>query len=119
VHDLVDFAAEEARRCGESVCRRLSPSGGPLALQFRLMPGANVKSVVPNSYAPGRENVLYLRPLVVKNHAVLEVRIGSHEVLSRTLAHTQPSEMVRLVLRPADFPSVDAGGDNSMEVSLR
>ncbi len=118
VHDLVDFAAEEARRCGEGVCRLLSGASGP-GPQFRLVPGANVKSVVPNCYAPGRENVLYLRPLVVKNDAVLEARIGPREILSRKLAHAQPSEMVRLVLRPSDFPSLDDREENAMEVSIR
>jgi NAD(P)H-nitrite reductase large subunit len=117
VHDLVDFAAEEARRCGEGVCRWLSRH--PAAPQFRLVPGANVKSVVPNSYEPDRENVLYLRPLVVKNDAVLEARIGSHEVTARKIPHAQPSEMVRLVLRPADFPSLDGQEANVMEVSIR
>ena len=42
--------------------------------------GANVRYVVPNTCAPGRENVLFLRPLVVKNDARLEVRVGGQEI---------------------------------------
>ena len=63
-----------------------------------VVPGANVRYVVPNTFVPGRENVLFLRPLVVKNEARLEVRVGGQEIRSRRLAHVQPSEMIRLSL---------------------
>ncbi len=116
VHDLVDFVAEESRACGQSVCRYL---GGEKPRQFRLMPGANVRSVVPNSYAPNRENVFYLRSLVVKNRAVLTASIGGTAVKARTLSHVQPSESIRLSLSPGDFPELRDDQANVMEVSIR
>jgi NADPH-dependent 2,4-dienoyl-CoA reductase/sulfur reductase-like enzyme len=116
VHDLVDFAVEEAARCGQAVCRYLT---GETPRQFRLMPGANVRSVVPNFYAPERENVLYVRSFVVKNDAVLAMSIGGAEVKTRKLVHVQPSEMIRLVLKPEDFPPLIDSQANLMEVSIR
>jgi NADPH-dependent 2,4-dienoyl-CoA reductase/sulfur reductase-like enzyme len=116
VHDLVDYVAEESRRCGVSVGRYLA---GQARRQFRLMPGANVRSVIPNFYAPGQENVLYLRSFVVKNDARLSVCIGGVEVKTRKLLHVQPSETVRLVLEPGDIPGLPDENANVMEVSIR
>jgi NADPH-dependent 2,4-dienoyl-CoA reductase/sulfur reductase-like enzyme len=116
VHDLVDFAVEEGRRCGKAVCRYLS---GESAEQFRLVPGANVRSVTPGFYAPRQENVLYLRSLIVKNDALLSLRIDGVEIKKRKLPHVQPSEMIRLNLKPVDFPELSGDRENVMEVSIQ
>ncbi len=118
VHDLVDFASEEARRCGEAVCRSLS---GEKTSQMKVSAGANVRYVVPNSFAVGRENVFYLRSLVVKNDAVLSVKAGGVEIRRRKLAHVQPSEMIKLVLAPQDMPPASPPSAQpvpTMEVSI-
>jgi hypothetical protein len=119
VHDLVDYVSEEARRCGESAAGWLA--GGRARGQSARTPGipvtagANVRYVVPNTCAPGRENVLFLRPLVVKNDARLEVRIGGELVRTRRLPHVQPSEMIRIGLDPGPVPPAEA----VMEVAIR
>jgi hypothetical protein len=84
-----------------------------------LIPGANVRSVTPNCYAPRQENVLYLRSLIVKNDAVLSLQIGGVEFKKRKLPHVQPSEMIRINLRPSDFPELSEPGENLMEVAIR
>jgi len=116
VHDLVDYVAEEARRCGEAVGNYLAGEG---ARQFRIVAGANVKYVAPGAFAPERDNILYLRSLIVRNDAVLEVKIGDTPIRQRKLAHVQPSEMIRLSLKPSDFPALSDGDANVMEVSIR
>jgi NAD(P)H-nitrite reductase large subunit len=116
VHDLVDYVAEEARRCGEAVSRYLS---GESIQQFRLTAGANVRSVTPNFYTPYQENVLYVRSLIVKNDAMLSLQIGSVEIKKRKLPHVQPSEMIRLSLKSADFPALDDDRENLLEVAIR
>jgi hypothetical protein len=123
VHDLVDFVTEEARRCGDRVVAYLH--GEQKQKMLAVIPGANVRYVVPNSFAPGRQNVLFLRPLVVKNDALLEVRVGAQEIKSRRLAHVQPSEMIRLDLdekavrafmsRAGGAKSAEYGGAKSAE----
>jgi NADPH-dependent 2,4-dienoyl-CoA reductase/sulfur reductase-like enzyme len=124
VHDLVDFASEEARRCGQYAAAWLRAGGGaerPSADAFapKVTAGANVRYVVPNAWAPGRENVLYLRPMVVKNAAVLEVTVDGAGVRTQKLAHVQPSEMIRVTLKSDDIPSVDPAKPSLMEVSIR
>lgn len=116
VHDLVDYVTEEAERCAERVCEYLA--GEYEMAQHRVVPGANVRYVVPNRYFPGRENRFYLRALVVKNQARLEVRIGGETVKQRRLAHVQPSEMVSFTLRPAELAGLAPKADNALEVSI-
>jgi hypothetical protein len=77
-----------------------------------------VRSVTPNFYSPQQENTLYIRSLVVKNDAVLSLRIAGHEVKRRRLPHVQPSEMIKLTLRPADFPELDDSRENVMEAAI-
>jgi pyruvate/2-oxoglutarate dehydrogenase complex dihydrolipoamide dehydrogenase (E3) component len=117
VHDLVDFVTEEARRCGERVVAYLR--GERKQGMLMVASGANVRYVVPNTFVPGRENVLFLRPLVVKNDAQLEVRVDGQEIKARRLAHVQPSEMIRLSLGREDVSAPVDGGGGVLEVSIR
>ncbi len=116
VHDLVDYVTEEAERCGQQVAEYLS--GRYEGLQHRVAPGANVRYVVPNRYFPGRDNRFYLRSLVVKNQARLEVRLGGELAKQRRLPHVQPSEMISFTLKPADLAGLPAGADRTLEVSI-
>jgi NADPH-dependent 2,4-dienoyl-CoA reductase/sulfur reductase-like enzyme len=116
VHDLVDFVTEESERCGARVAEYLS--GEYERLQHHVAPGANVRYVVPNRYFPGRENRFYLRALVVKNQARLEVRLGGQLAKQRRLPHVQPSEMVSFTLKPGELAGLPAGADQTLEVSI-
>ncbi len=122
VHDLVDFASEESRRCGQHAAAWLRFRGNaarPAGPGPKVSAGANVRYVVPGASAPGRENVLYLRPMVVKNNAVLEVTVDGEGIRKRKLAHVQPSEMIRIALKAGDIPAADPAKPNLMEVSIR
>ena len=116
VHDLVDFVTEESERCGARVAEYLSGEYGQL--QHRVAPGANVRYVVPNRFFPGRENRFYLRALVVKNQARLEVRLGGQLAKQRRLPHVQPSEMVSFTLKPEELAGLPAAADPTLEVSI-
>jgi NADPH-dependent 2,4-dienoyl-CoA reductase/sulfur reductase-like enzyme len=116
VHDLVDFVTEESERCGARVAEYLA--GDYEQLQHRVTSGANVRYVVPNRYYPGRENRFYLRALVVKNQARLEVRVGGQLAKQRRLPHVQPSEMVSFTLKPAELSGLPAAADPTLEVSI-
>ena len=117
VHDLVDYACEEAERCAAGVADFLDgnvPAGG-----VGVRAGANVRYVVPGTCRVGRDNVFYLRSLIVKNNAELMVRRGEDELYKRRISHVQPSEMVRLSL-PADHLKTDNRSETEkIEVSLQ
>jgi NADPH-dependent 2,4-dienoyl-CoA reductase/sulfur reductase-like enzyme len=121
VHDLVDFATEESRRCGERVAGFLrgEVEARAAGLELKVRAGANVRYVVPHACQANRENVLYLRPMVVKNDALMEVAVDGAVFCKRRLPHVQPSEMIRLALRPEETPTPDPARPNLMEVSIR
>lgn len=117
VHDLVDFVTEEARRCAERAAVYLE--GGAPEPMIPVNAGANVRCVVPNACAPGRQNVFYLRSLVVKNDALLELRVGGQEIRTKKLAHVQPSEMIRFGLEPGAIQAPNSDTGRVIEVAIR
>ena len=127
VHDLVDFVTEEARACGGRVAaylaRRAVPGvavpRGTAPAQVKVIPGANVRYVVPCTCATDRENVLFLRSMVVKNNGVLEVKADGSTLLTRKLAHVQPSEMIRLALPASPALAGSGAARTGLEVSIR
>lgn len=114
VHDLVDFVVEESRRAGSFAADWLS--GKRPGKELRVKTGPNVRYVNPSRVDPERENKLYLRSLVVKNDAVLEIKVDGRAVRSQKKPHVQPSEMLTVTLGPKDFGQV--GMDASVEISI-
>ncbi len=115
VHDLVDYVAEEAQAAGGFAADWLS--GKKPERELRLRTGPNLRYLVPGRVDPARPNKVYMRSLVVKNDAFLEVKIDGKTVRSLRKAHVQPSEMLSLSLGPEDFSEI--GHDASVEISLR
>ena len=114
VHDLVDFVAEESRRAGSFAADWLS--GKRPRRELRIKTGPNVRYVNPARADPERENKLYLRSMVVKNGALLEVKVDGRVVKSVKKPHVQPSEMLTLSLGPQEF--AQAGMDAQVEISI-
>ncbi|MEN6499174.1 MAG: FAD-dependent oxidoreductase [Rectinema sp.] len=114
VHDLVDYVVEEARRAGANAAAWLS--GYRPARELRVKAGPNIRYVMPMRVNLERENRFYMRSLIVKNDARLEVRLDGAVVRSRRLAHVQPSEMLSLMLVPEELSA--AGRDSTVEIAL-
>lgn len=114
VHDLVDWAAEEARRAGAFAAAWLR--GERPERQIRVKAGPNIRYANPGRVDPARENKLFLRSLVVKNDAVLEAKLDGRTVRAAKKNHVQPSEMLTLVLGPKELEG--AGVDSTLELSL-
>jgi len=106
VHDLADWVAEESRRTGRHVAEWLG--GSRPETQVRTKAGSNVRYVNPARIEPARENKVYLRSLVVKNDAVLELRLGKDVIRSVRKNHVQPSEMISVNVGPKDFRELTA-----------
>jgi NADPH-dependent 2,4-dienoyl-CoA reductase/sulfur reductase-like enzyme len=116
VHDLADWVTEESRRAGR--CAAAWLKGERPAFQVRVKAGSNVRYVNPGKINPKAENKLYLRSLIVKNDAVLEIRAGNRVIRSVKKNHIQPSEMINLSLGPKDMEGVSLGPDSSLEFSI-
>jgi NADPH-dependent 2,4-dienoyl-CoA reductase/sulfur reductase-like enzyme len=116
VHDLVDWVSQEARRVGQYAAKWLA--GGRPGVQIRVKAGSNVRYVNPVRIDPLQESHVYLRSLVVKNDAVLELRLDNRVIRRVKHSHVQPSEMINLTVGPKDFPGQSAGLDSVLELGI-
>ena len=116
VHDLVDYVVEEARRAGAFAAEWLS--GKRAAKEIRVKAGPNVRYVNQSRIDPARDNKLYLRTLIVKNDAVLEVKLNNKVIRQARKSHVQPSEMLSLSLGPADLEAALQAPDSTLEISI-
>jgi NADPH-dependent 2,4-dienoyl-CoA reductase/sulfur reductase-like enzyme len=115
VHDLVDWVAEESRRAGGYAVRWLK--GARPGRQIRAKAGSNLRYVIPNRIDPQEDTKVYLRSLIVKNDAILELRIDNRIVKTVKKGHIQPSEMISLALTAKDFEETTA--DSALEFSIK
>lgn len=114
VHDLVDWVAEEARFAGKQAAAWLR--GERPLHQVRVKAGSNVRYANPGKLDPSRENKVYLRSMIVKNDAVLELRLDKRLVKTIKKGHIQPSEMITLTVGPKDLEGYTA--ESALEVAL-
>ncbi len=116
VHDLVDFVVEESRRAGAFAAAWLA--GARPGREVRVKAGSNVRYVAPARVEAGRDNKLYLRTMIVKNDALLEVKLDGKVLLSSKKNHVQPSEMITLKLGKAELAGAAELPDASIEISI-
>jgi NADPH-dependent 2,4-dienoyl-CoA reductase/sulfur reductase-like enzyme len=117
VHDLVDYVVEESRRAGRFAAAWLA--GVRPSREVRVKAGSNVRYVVPSRVEAGRDNKLYLRTMIVKNDAILEVRQDGKILRSIKKTHVQPSEMLTLSLGTAELAEATGESDAALEISIQ
>ena len=117
VHDLVDWVTEEARRAGRFAAEWLK--GARPLVQIRVKAGSNTRYVNPGKLNPQVENKVYLRSLIVKTDACLELRIDNRVIKSVKKTHVQPSEMINLTLGPKDFEGIEFRPDSALEFAIK
>jgi NADPH-dependent 2,4-dienoyl-CoA reductase/sulfur reductase-like enzyme len=116
VHDIVDYATEEARRAGEYVSEYLKDRQP--SRELRIKAGSNVRYVVPSMIDPDRDNRIYLRSLIVGNNVSVEVVMGSRPVKTVKKRHVQPSEMISINLSPDRIPYTE-GKETTVEIRIQ
>jgi pyruvate/2-oxoglutarate dehydrogenase complex dihydrolipoamide dehydrogenase (E3) component len=116
VHDLVDYVVEEARRAGGFAADWLA--GKRKDREIRVKAGANVRYANPAKLDPARENKLYMRTLIVKNDATLEVKLNNKVVKTQKKSHVQPSEMISFTLGPKELGDAALGPEPVLEISV-
>ena len=113
VHDLVDWVCEESRRAGRYAASWLR--GERPSLQIKTKAGSHVRYVNPSSADPEKENTVYMRSMVVKNDAVLEVRLDNQVIKTKKERLVQPPEMISFKLGPKDFEGKNYSPDSILE----
>jgi len=113
VHDLADYAAEEARRAGAWAARWAAGERGAAGIPLKA--GPNLRYVAPSAIEPGRVNRIYARSLVWAEDATLELVSGEEVLMKRRLRFVRPPEMISLDI---DGSKTGAGA-NGFELRLR
>ncbi|MCX7025136.1 MAG: FAD-dependent oxidoreductase [Spirochaetes bacterium] len=116
VHDLVDYVVEEARRAGAFAALWLK--GERAKLEVRVKAGSNVRYVAPGRVDAEADNKIYLRTLIVKNDATLEVRVNNRVIKSVKKTHIQPSEMITVSLGAKDLAAAAGSPDPVVEIAI-
>jgi hypothetical protein len=116
VHDLVDWAAEEARRAGAQASAWLK--GSRPGTQIRLKAGPHVRYINPGKLNPHSDNKIFMRSMIVKNDAVLEIKLDNQVIKSIKHSHVQPSEMINVTITPKDMEMLRYSTESLMEFSI-
>ncbi|MDR0323877.1 MAG: NAD(P)/FAD-dependent oxidoreductase [Treponema sp.] len=116
VHDLVDWVCEESRRAGQYAVQWLR--GIHPAIQIRTRAGSHVRYVNPARIAPDQKNRIYLRSMIVKSDAVLELCLDGCVIGRKKERFIQPSQMISMDLFPKDFKGFDINPDSILEFSV-
>jgi NADPH-dependent 2,4-dienoyl-CoA reductase/sulfur reductase-like enzyme len=117
IHDLVDFVAEESRRAGQAAADYLAGVHAPP--EAALVAGSNVRYVMPGRVRLDAPNRLYLRSMISKNDALLEIRVNGQVLKKQKEQHVQPSEMVSVDLSPEVLSGIDPQKEDArVEVAL-
>jgi hypothetical protein len=116
VHDLVDYASEEAERCGQQVAAYLRGEALAADRTAPVVAGANLKYVIPGRCARGEASRLMMRSLKVADKAELTVRQGEQVLHRQVLRHVKPAEMIAVDLKPSEAEKIVPG--ETVEVVL-
>jgi hypothetical protein len=116
VHDLVDWVCEESRRAGGYAAAWLR--GEQPSLQIKTKAGSHIRYVNPSWIIPAKENIIYMRSMIVKNEATLELRLDNHVIHTKKERYVQPSQMISLKINPKDFEGLDVNSNSVLEFSL-
>ncbi len=116
VHDLVDYVSAESRSAGANAVKYLQSK--LTAKQYPVKSGSNVRYVVPQKFNFESENNFYMRSMIVKNNAKVEVKSGNTLIKTLNLNHIQPSEMISLRLKKDDLSKISEAADSQLEISI-
>lgn len=94
VHDLVDDVSLEAEVAGKYAAIYADSGGLKKAEKTRMVPGRNVRYVVPQAISGDDDVTLYMR--VEEPRKEVSVKVGT--VTRRRIRYVRPSEMVRIRL---------------------
>lgn len=99
VHDLADYAAEEAEEAGRAAARYLTSGPRAVSSTVTLSAGAGVGYVIPQRIVLPAESVrLYFRVSAPIHGVCFTVRSGDRVLLSRKKLAAMPGEMESLTL---------------------
>ncbi len=106
VHDLADYASDEAAVAGQHILDYLA--GKRPGKQGKVSAGANLRYVTPNYFIPGEDMQFYMRSMVVEDDAELVIEMDGKVIQRKKMRYVKPPEMLSIKLDK----NLTAGGEN-------
>lgn len=118
VHDLADFASEEAALAGKAAALYAQEKLEPAHKIIPVKAGTGLRTVVPQNisiseYCPGNIK-LFIRASAPRDKVKLEIKSGGELLQTRPIAAARPSEMLTVAISEKDIPKIK----DDIEVSL-
>lgn len=98
VHDLADYASEEAEIAGSSAAEYISSGKKSGLKEISVAPKNHTRYTVPQKIYSENPVKIYFRVDNICNNAIIEVKDGENVVLSRKKERLAPGEMEYLLL---------------------
>jgi len=98
VHDLVDYASEEAEKCGEMAAIYIKNQSSKIK-EIKVNAGNLVRYVLPATLAPNNETTISLRPMAPAENVTLYVKADDEILFSKKIKKVFPSEMERIKIK--------------------
>ena len=92
VHDLADYASDEAALAGRHILDYLN--GKRPGRQYPVTAGANLRYVTPNEYIPGEKSKFFMWSMIVDDYAELVIALDGQEIMRKKLRFVKPPEML-------------------------
>ena len=106
VHDLADFASEEAMLAGAAAAKYVQ-KGAVDKKKVDVIAGNGIRTVVPQFLTLGTDEdkdiKLFLRAACPMDNVSLKVKSGGEEIAARPVRFARPSEMMTYVLKASDI----------------
>lgn len=110
VHDLADFASEEAMLAGAAAAGYVR-KGAEYKRRVDVKPGSGIRTVVPQFLSVGKDSdrniKLFMRAACPMDNVRLNVKSGGKEIASRSVRFARPSEMMTYVLKGSDMNKLE------------
>jgi thioredoxin reductase len=115
VHDLVDWVSWEAETAGRFAARFADKGKLKYAAGLRVVPGDNIKYVVPQSISGKEDVTLHMR--VTRPGLKAVVKVGG--VLAKRFRSVRPSEMIVLDLKGEKLKEAEHNGQLVVDCDIR
>lgn len=116
IHDIVDFATDEGRRAGAFAVNYLNNKKPEI--EYSVQPGANVKYIIPNKFNTEQDTRFFLRSLILKNDAELDINLNDKVIKTIKKSHVHPAEMITFTLKKEEL-NLNKDESNKLSITIK
>ena len=109
VHDLADYASEEAEKAGKAASEYILKKSDREKTEISVVPCGHVRYTVPQRISEKNTVKIYFRGDNICNCAIIEVKDGDNVLMSKKKERLAPGEMEYIILKEDVIGNVKSG----------